>query len=294
MKNLDLERPLVFFDLETTGLDIVNDRIVQIGLVRVEPDGNRHTFMSLVDPQRPIPAEATAVHGITDADVAGKPTFGELLPQLAPLLEGTDLAGFNSIRFDLPLLAEEFRRAGGEFGLNGRRHLDACVIFHQMERRDLTAAMKFYCDQEFTDAHDALADAGATLEILDAQLGRYPDLPRDLDELHAFCNQNEGRWVDSTRKFVWVELAAGAAPGESAASNVQGELAIAAGQGGATVEGGKVFEAVLTFGKHKGRTLREVARSTPDYLQWILNSDFSSEVKQIVQDALQGRFPTRS
>jgi len=274
MKNLDLERPLVFFDLETTGLDIVNDRIVQIALVRLEPDGSRHTFMSLVDPQRPIPAQATAVHGITDADVIGKPTFRELLPQLEPLLKDADLAGFNSIRFDLPLLAEEYRRAGGELGLNGRRHLDACVIFHQMERRDLTAAMKFYCGQEFTDAHDALADAGATLEILDAQLERYPDLPRDLDELHAFCNQQEERWVDATRKFVWVELAAGAAQGEP-------------------VAGGKGFEATLTFGKHKGKTLREVARNTPDYLQWILNSDFSSEVKQIVQDALQGRFPTR-
>ncbi len=260
MKNLDLDRPLVVFDLETTGIDPVSDRIVQIGLVRVEPDGHRRTFVSLIDPRRPIPPQATAIHGITNADVAGRPTFLEIAPELSVLLEGADLAGYNSVRFDLPLLAEELRRAGRPLDMEGRRHLDAMVIFHQKEPRNLEAAFKFYCDKQLAKAHDALGDASATLEILDAQLERYPDLPRDLAGLHQYCNQEEGRWVDATRKFAWTSSG----------------------------------EAVFGFGKHKGKALREVATSTPDYLEWIISNDFSEEVKQIARDALGGYFPQRA
>jgi len=260
MKNLTLDRPLVIFDLETTGTDPVSDRIVQIGLIRIELDGSCRTFVSLIDPQRPIPPQATAIHGITNVDVAGKPTFREIVPELSVLLEDADLAGYNSVRFDLPLLAEELHRAGRPLDMEGRRHLDAMVIFHQKEPRHLEAALRFYCDKELTKAHDALADASATLEVLDAQLGRYPDLPRDVTGLHQFCNQEEGRWVDASRKFAW------------------------------TASG----EAVFGFGKHRGKGLRAVAASAPDYLEWIISSDFSEEVKQIARDALEGNFPKRA
>ncbi len=259
MRNLRLHRPLVFFDLETTGIDVVKDRIVQIGLVRIEPDGSRRTYEFLVNPQRPIPAQATAVHGITDADVAGEPTFRQIAPEIAPLFADADIAGYNSVRYDLPLLVEEFQRAGQTFETAGRRHLDAMTIFHKKEPRHLAAALRFYCGTELQDAHTALADASATMEILDAQLERYEDLPRDLDDLHSFCNPDEDDWVDRTRKFAWNE-------------------------------GGEV---VFAFGKHRGKSLQEIARSTPGYLDWIADSEFPTEVKQIARDALVGKFPTK-
>jgi len=260
MKNIHLDRPLVFFDLETTGTDISSDRIVQIGMIRVESDGSRLTFESLVQPERPIPPQATAIHGITDQDVKDAPTFRELAPEVVTFLGEADLAGFNSIHFDLPILIEEIRRAGFDLEMDGRRHLDAMTIFHKKEPRHLAAALKFYCDKDLLEAHSALADAGATLEVLDAQLARYEDLPRDLVGLHSFCNAGEGCWVDNSRKFAWAE-------------------------------GG---EAVFTFGKHKGKTLREVAQTAPAYLDWITGSDFSSEVKSIVRDALLGKYPQKS
>ncbi|MBE0566118.1 MAG: 3'-5' exonuclease [Krumholzibacteria bacterium] len=261
MRNLALDRPLVAFDLETTGVDVDRDRIVQIGLVRLEPGGTSRTWNRLVNPERPIPAEATAIHGISDDDVRDQPTFAQLTAEVETWLAGADLAGFNSTRFDLPLLQAELRRAGSALAFAGARHLDAMSIFHQMERRDLTAAYRFYCGKELTGAHDALADVTATLEVLDAQLERYAELPRDLDALHRFCNPDEGRFVDRTRKFIW---------------NDEGE-------------------AVFTFGKVAGRTLQEVAagRETRGFLEWMLGKDFSAEVKAIVRDALVGTFPRR-
>ncbi|MFH1842654.1 MAG: 3'-5' exonuclease [bacterium] len=257
MKNLILERPLVCFDLETTGVDIAKDRIVQIGLIRVEPDGSSQRRETLVNPQVPIPPAATAIHGISDADVADQPTLAQLVPELVELFADADVAGFNSIQFDLPLLNEEMKRVGCPLDPAGRRHFDAMRIFHAKEKRDLTAAFQFYCDQELEGAHTALADASATLEILDAQLDRYADLPRDAAGLHRFCNIDEGKWVDNTRKFTW---------------NDQGEAAFA-------------------FGKNRGRTLRDITATSPDYLDWIASSDFGSEVKQIAADAKKGRFP---
>jgi len=259
MKNLLLERPLVCFDLETTGIDIAKDRIVQVGLIRVEPDGNSQRREILVNPLMPIPPAATAIHGISDADVADQPTLAQLAPELVALFADADVAGFNSIRFDLPFLSEEMNRVGFPLDLANRHHFDAMRIFHAMEKRDLTAAFRFYCDQELEGAHTALADASATLEILDAQLDRYTDLPRDPAGLHRFCNPDEGKWVDSTRKFAW---------------NDAGEVAFA-------------------FGKNRGRTLREIAATSPNYLDWIASSDFGSEVKQIAADARKGRFPTK-
>lgn len=259
MRHLRLDRPLAVFDLETTGIDPARDRIVEIAILRVEPQGAVRTLSSLVDPEMPIPPEASAIHGITDLAVQGQPTLGALAPEVLRQLEGADLAGYNSIRFDLPLLVADLARVGFPFDPAGRRHVDAMRIFHEMERRDLAAALRFYCGRELDRAHSALADASATLEILDAQLARHAQLPRDLEGLHRFCNPDEGRFADATRKLEW------------------------------TAEG----EVALAFGKHRGRTLRELAVRERSYLEWIAGSDFSPEVKGIVGEALRGVHPRR-
>jgi len=259
MQNLHLTRPLVVFDLETTGIDVEKDRIVQIGLIRVEPDGERTAWESLVNPEQPIPPESTAIHGISDDDVRDAPTFSQLRGEVERRLEGADLAGYNSVRFDQPLLEQELARAGSQLDLKGVRHLDAMRIFHTMERRDLSAAYRFYCDKELVGAHGALPDATATLEVLDAQIARYDEVPGDVDELHRFCNPDEGKWVDRTRKFRFDD---------------QGE-------------------AVFNFGKLTGQPLKAVAQADRGYLEWMLNKDFSEEVKGILRDALAGVFPQK-
>ncbi len=261
MQNIKLERPLVGFDLETTGVDVDRDRIVQIAVVRVAPDGRRATFDSLVNPEGPIPLQATAVHGIRDEDVRDAPTFAQLRSEVEEMFKDADLAGFNSIRFDLPLLQAELKRAGGFLDLRGVRHLDAMRIFHAMEPRDLSAACRFYCGHELVGAHNALADVNATLEVLDAQLARYDELPGDLDELHRFCNPDEGKYLDRRRKLIWSD------------------------------DG----EPVFTFGKFNGRTLQEVC-ALPDgrsYLEWILAKDFGEDLKAILREALGGVYPKR-
>ena len=262
MQNLQLDRPLVCFDLETTGTDVLQDRIVQIALIRIEPGGSRRTFSTLVNPERPIPPAATAVHGIEDADVLTAPAFGQVLPEVLDILTGADLAGFNFIRFDLPLLEIEVERAAGRLELEGRRLLDAMTIFHRQEPRNLEAAVRFYCGRELDDAHSAVADAEASLAVLDAQLARYADLPRDADGLHAFCNQDSGRFVDRTRKLRWDDHG----------------------------------EAVLNFGKNQGKSLRAMAGDPEErrYLEWMLGKDFSPEVQAILRKALAGEFPRRS
>jgi DNA polymerase-3 subunit epsilon len=261
MQNLQLTRPLVVFDLETTGIDVDKDRIVQIAMIRVDPAGGRTTFETLVNPEQPIPPAATNVHGIHDADVRDKPTFRQIRREVEDFLTDADLAGFNSVNFDLPLLQAELGRAGSEMDFPGVRHLDAMKIFHRMERRDLTAAYKLYCGQELTGAHNALADTEATLAILDAQIARYDEVPDEVDALHGFCNPDEGRYVDRKRKFLWDD---------------QGE-------------------AEFTFGKYQGQSLNKVVTDQRgrSYLEWMLTSDFSEEVKGILRDALDGAFPKK-
>ena len=260
MQNLILDRPLVAFDLETTGVMIERDRIVELALVRVEPDGSRRTFRSLVNPEVPIPPGATAVHGISDDDVRDAPVLAALAGEIVAFCDGADLAGFNSVRFDAPFLENELRRVGCEVSFADRRHFDAFHIFCRMEPRTLVAAYKKYCGKELTDAHSALADVEATLEVLDAQIGQYDEVPSTSAELHTFCNPDEGRYVDRSRKFAW---------------NDEGK-------------------AVFAFGKYKDMTIEQVKAENSGYLSWMLGKDFADDVVKILRDAIEGRFPTRS
>ena len=188
---LNLRNPLVFFDLETTGINIVKDRIVEISYVKVFPNGKEETKTRRINPGMPIPPESTAIHGITDEDVKDCPTFKEIAKSLATQIEGCDLAGYNSNRFDIPMLAEEFLRAGVDIDLTRRKFIDVQTIFHKMEQRTLSAAYKFYCNKSLENAHTAEADTLATYEVLKAQLDRYPDLKNDVAFLSQYsCYSN--------------------------------------------------------------------------------------------------------
>lgn len=244
---LNLKNPIVFFDLETTGIDIVKDRIVEISLLKVHPNGKEEIKSRRINPEQPIPAEATAIHGITDDDVKDCPTFKQIAKSLADLLEGCDLAGFNSSRFDVPLLAEEFLRAGIDFDMRKRKFVDVQIIFHKKEQRTLEAAYKFYCDKELENAHSAEADTKATYEVLKAQLDRYPDLANDISVLsqeYSSFNNN----VDLAGRMVYND------------------------------KGVEVFN----FGKHKGKPVVEVLRNEPSYYSWIMEGDFPLNTKQIL------------
>lgn len=188
---LPMTRPIVFFDLEATGLDVTEDRIVEISCIKVAADGAGETLDSLVNPLITIPADAAAVHGISDADVAQAPTFADIASEVEGFLAGADLAGYNHGRYDLPLLEHEFARAGIDFDWRSRRLIDVSVIFRRMESRSLAGAVRFYCSDELADAHTATADVAATMAVLVGQLERYPDLPRDAAALDAFTRPRE-------------------------------------------------------------------------------------------------------
>jgi len=241
---LNLANPLVFFDLETTGVNICKDRIVEISYLKISPNGKEEGKTRRINPEMPIPPEATAIHGITDEDVKNCPTFKEIAKSLASQIEGCDLAGFNSNRFDIPLLAEEFLRANVNIDLSKRKFVDVQTIFHKMEQRTLQAAYKFYCDKELADAHSAEADTKATYEVLKAQLDRYPDLKNDvkfLSEYSSFTNN-----VDFAGRMIY---------------NDKGE-------------------EVINFGKYKGRLVTEVLQTDPGYYAWIIGGDFPLNTKQ--------------
>ena len=200
---LNLKNPLVFFDLETTGIDIAKDRIVEISMVKVMPNGEEIVKTRRINPGMPIPPESTAIHGITDEDVKDCPKFKEIAKSLAAQIEGCDLAGFNSNRFDIPMLAEEFLRAGVDVDLNRRKFIDVQTIFHKMEQRNLTAAYKFYCNKDLTNAHSAEADTMATYEVLKAQLDRYPELENDVNFLSKYSSFTNN--VDFAGRMVYNE-----------------------------------------------------------------------------------------
>lgn len=244
---LNLKKPIVFFDLETTGVDVATDRIVEICLIRLEPNGNRQSMTIRLNPERHIPEDASAVHGIYDADVKDCPTFREKAEELKKVFDGCDLAGFNSNRFDIPLLAEEFIRSGVNIDLNSPRRVDVQNIYHKLERRTLVAAYKFYCDKDLENAHSALADTEATLEVLEAQLDRYPDdLQNNIDFLAQYSSRDN--FVDFAGRFAY---------------NAKGE-------------------EIVNFGKHKGRLVKDVLRVEPSYYNWMMQSDFTMNTKQVL------------
>ena len=244
---LNLKNPLVFFDLETTGINISKDRIVEVSFLKVDPNGKEEIKTYRINPEMHIPEESTAIHGITDEDVKDCPTFKQLAKTLADYLEGCDMAGFNSSRFDVPMLAEEFLRAGVDFDMNKRKFVDVQIIFHRKEQRTLEAAYRFYCDKELDNAHSAEADAVATYEVLKSQLERYPDLVNDINALSKeFSSFNNN--VDFAGRIVLNE------------------------------KGAEVFN----FGKHKGKAVAEVFEKEPSYYAWMMKGDFPLNTKQVI------------
>ncbi len=241
---LNLKRPLAVFDIESTGVDFVKDRIVEISILRINPDGSRQSLNHRVNPTIPIPVEASLVHGIYDEDVITKPTFKELAKEFYEFMNPCDLAGFNSNRFDVPLILEEFIRAGISFSLDNRALVDVHRIYTHFEKRTLEAAYQFYCNKTLENAHSAEADTNATYEVLLAQLDRYAaDLKPEVSFLHDFSN--EERFLDSGRRLIFT--------------------------------GGK---ACFNFGKYKGRPVEEVLRSDPGYYNWMMQGDFAQHTKQ--------------
>lgn len=242
---LKLKNPLVFFDLETTGINTTKDRIVEISLLKVYPDGREEVRTRRINPGMPIPAQSTAIHGITDEDVKDCPQFKQVAKSLADILEGCDIAGFNSNRFDVPVLSEEFLRAGVDFDFSKRKFIDVQVIYHRKEPRNLAAAYQFYCGKELDDAHSAEADTRATYEVLKGQLAKYPDLENDVD----FLSQNFSSFnnnVDFAGRMIFNE------------------------------EGVEVFN----FGKHRGKPVEEVLKNEPSYYSWMMDGDFPLNTKQ--------------
>ncbi len=248
---------MVFFDLETTGINIVKDRIVEISYVKVCPNGKVETKTRRINPGMPIPPESTAIHGITDEDVKDCPTFKEIAKSLAAQIEGCDLAGYNSNRFDIPMLAEEFLRAGVDIDLNRRKFIDVQTIFHKMEQRTLSAAYKFYCNKSLENAHTAEADTLATYEVLKAQLDRYPDLKNDVAFLSQYSSYSNN--VDFAGRMVY---------------NDKGE-------------------EVINFGKYKGRLVTEVLKADPGYYSWIMNGDFPLNTKKMLTEIRLRNFNSR-
>ncbi|MBT8294766.1 MAG: 3'-5' exonuclease [Eudoraea sp.] len=243
---LKLSKPICFFDLETTGTNVAKDRIVEISILKVYPNGNKESRTWLVNPEMTIPDEVIAVHGISNEKVANEPTFKELAKEIFNIIKDCDLAGFNSDRFDIPLLAEEMLRADIDFDLKNMMSVDVQTIFHKMEKRTLAAAYKFYCDKDLTDAHSAEADTTATYEVLLSQLDRYPELENNVKKLAEFSTH---------RKF----------------ADFAGFISF-----------NEDDEEIFSFGKHKGKKVLEVLEQEPGYFGWILNADFPLYTKKVL------------
>ena len=245
---LNLQNPIIFFDLETTGVDVAKDRIVELCYIKVFPNGNEESKSMRINPGMPIPKKASDVHGITDEDVKDCPLFKDIAADLYKTFEGCDLAGFNSNKFDIPLLCEEFLRQGMDFDVSKRRCIDVQNIYHKLERRTLVAAYQYYCGKDLENAHSALADTRATLEVLEAQLDKYPaDLQNDVKFLADYSKMNNN--VDFAGRIIRDE------------------------------KGGEVFN----FGKHKGRPVLDVLlRLDPSYYSWMMQGDFAQNTKQVL------------
>ncbi|MFT5777302.1 MAG: DNA polymerase-3 subunit epsilon [Crocinitomicaceae bacterium] len=247
--NITLTSPLAIFDIEATGLSITTDRIVEIAIIKIMPDGSEENFLKRVNPGIPIPPEVIEIHGITNEDIKDAPSFKEIVSELEAFLGDSDFGGYNSNKFDLPMLAEELIRAESTIDLSIRKHIDVQNIFHKMEQRTLIAAYKFYCSKDLTNAHTALADAKATWEVLDAQIGKYDTVESNVDFLADFS-----RYGDVTRL------------------DFAGRLAF-----------NKKGEAIYNFGKHRNKTIKEVADSEPGYYGWMIDADFPLYTKQCLR-----------
>lgn len=243
---LKLNKPIVFFDLETTGVDVAKDRIVEISILKLYPDGKKDIKTRRVNPEMPIPPGSTEIHGISDEDVKDEPTFKAMAKSLAQFIDNSDLAGYNSNKFDVPLLAEEFLRVGVDFDLESRKLVDVQNIFHKMEQRTLVAAYKFYCEKELIDAHSAEADNIATYEVLEAQLDKYDELENDISFLAEFSSRSNN-------------------------ADLMGRIVYNADK----VE-------VFNFGKHKGKPVTEVLENEPSYYNWMMNGDFPLYTKKVL------------
>ena len=248
MAKLNLSRPIAFFDLETTGINIVSDRIVEISILKIYSDEKKESKTYRINPTIPIPDSATKIHGIKDADVQNAPTFKQIAKEIADLFDNCDLAGYNINRFDIPLLMEEFLRAETEFDMNNRRTIDVQAIFHKKEERTLSAAYKFYCGKELTCAHNAEADAGATFEILESQLDRYPDLKNDVEYLQKYSSYSHK--IDFTGNFVYDD------------KNI----------------------LVFNFGKHRGKSVKDIFKAEPQYYDWMMKKNFALHSKKIITE----------
>ena len=247
--NLQLSRPICFLDLETTGINVSTDKIVEIAIVKISPDGTQVIKRKLINPEMPIPKSASDIHGITDEMVKDAPTFKSVANEIKQFIEGADLAGYNSNRFDIPMLNEEFLRAGVSVDVESRKLLDVQKVFHMMEQRTLTAAYKFYCQKNLDDAHSAEADAVATWEVLEAQLLKYPQIGNTVEAIVKFTGEDQ--IVDFARRFV--------------------------------IENGV---EVFNFGKHKGKPVTQVLKEEPQYYDWMMKGDFALHTKQKLTEIL--------
>ena len=243
---IKLKRPLLFFDIESTGLNVATDRIVEISMIKVMPDGSRDIKTRRINPTIPISESARAVHGISDDDVKDCPTFAQLAKSMFQFMEGCDIAGYNSLKFDIPMLTEEFMRVGLDPKFRERNLVDVQVIFYRKEPRTLSGAYKYYCDKNLEDAHAAEADTMATLEVLEAQLDRYPDLVNDVPSLAEFTTQKN--IMDYAARIVLDEHDV----------------------------------PIFNFGKHRGRSVKEVLEQEPSYYSWMMNGDFTQDTKNVL------------
>jgi DNA polymerase-3 subunit epsilon len=245
---LKLTKPLAFFDLETTGVNVAQDRIVEISIIKLEPDGTKEVLTRLVNPGMPIPKESADIHGITDDKVAHEPTFGEQAQEIKDFIGNADLSGFNCLKFDIPLLMEEFLRNELDFNMKNRKVVDVQNIFHKMEKRTLVAAYKFYCDGDLTDAHSAEADTRATMEVLLAQVNKYEELEDEVEFLHDFSKR--GNSIDFAGHIT---------------ENENGE-------------------AVFNFGKNKGKSVVDVLKNQPGYYSWMMDAQFPNYTKKVLTE----------
>lgn len=251
--NISLKNSLAIFDIEATGLSVTHDRIVEIAIVKISSDGKKTEFLKRVNPEIPIPKEVSEIHGIYDEDLKEEPTFKQILPELEEFLADADFAGYNSNKFDLPMLAEEMLRAGSKFDLSSKKHIDVQNIFHKMEQRTLIAAYKFYCGKDLKNAHTALADAEATWEVLDAQIEKYDNLESNVQFLSEFSQYGDLERVDFAGRLAY----------------------------------NKKKEVVYNFGKQKGKTIQEVAKAEPGYYGWMMDADFPLYTKACLKKEME-------